>query len=141
MGLKIGSSMPDLTANVKWLNQLPPRATHDQPYLVHFWTLSCDSCLTTLPDVSALMKKYESHIHAVSVNLEPEDDAEVTKQAKRAGLDAPLAIDEEALLSDAFGYNFIPAFYLFDASGQMRYFQQGQDHLGTLEQRIKRLLR
>jgi len=139
MGLRIGSEMPKLD-NINWVSGYPEQQA-SKPYLVHFWTLDCSSCIELMPDVAALLNRYDGLIHTVSINLEGEDEEEVIAKAKKAGIEAPVGIDEETLLSDAFGYNFIPAFYLFDANGSMRYFQQGQDHVATLEQRIKRLLR
>lgn len=88
MGLRIGSEMPKLD-HINWVSGYPEQQA-SKPYLVHFWTLDCSSCIELMPDVAALLKRYDGLIHTVSINLEGEDEDEVIAKAKKAGIEAPV---------------------------------------------------
>ncbi|MGO2368692.1 MAG: cytochrome c biogenesis protein DipZ, partial [Serratia sp. (in: enterobacteria)] len=120
--------MPSLSGAVQWLNS-PPLTTESlrgKVVLVDFWTYSCINCLRSLPYVKAWAEKYRDQglvvigVHAPEFAFE-RDIGNVTKEAKKLGIDYPIAIDNNYSIWRAFNNQYWPAHYFIDATGHIRY--------------------
>ncbi|CAI0948643.1 thiol-disulfide oxidoreductase [Serratia quinivorans] len=140
--------MPALSGAVQWLNS-PPLTTESlrgKVVLVDFWTYSCINCLRTLPYVKAWAEKYRDQglvvigVHAPEFAFE-RDIGNVTKEAKKLGIDYPIAIDNNYSIWRAFNNQYWPAHYFIDASGHIRYQHFGEGDYAQSERVIQELLR
>ena len=140
--------MPALSGAVQWLNSPPLTAEslRGKVVLVDFWTYSCINCLRTLPYVKAWAEKYRNQglvvigVHAPEFAFE-RDIGNVTKEAKKLGIDYPIAIDNNYSIWRAFNNQYWPAHYFIDASGHIRYQHFGEGDYAQSERVIQELLR
>ncbi len=139
--------MPALSGAVQWLNSTPLTAEslRGKVVLVDFWTYSCINCLRTLPYVKAWAEKYREQglvvigVHAPEFAFE-RDIGNVTKEAKKLGIDYPIAIDNNYSIWRAFSNQFWPAHYFIDANGHIRYQHFGEGDYAQSERVIQELL-
>jgi hypothetical protein len=69
------------------------------------------------------------------------DVAAVTKDAiEEMKIVQPCAVDNEHLLVDRFENQFVPAYYVFDRTHQLRHFQAGDKGYDRIEAAIERVL-
>ncbi|MFS7240000.1 cytochrome c biogenesis protein DipZ [Serratia proteamaculans] len=140
--------MPALSGAVQWLNSPPLTAEslRGKVVLVDFWTYSCINCLRTLPYVKAWAEKYRDQglvvigVHAPEFAFE-RDIGNVTKEAKKLGIDYPIAIDNNYSIWRAFNNQYWPAHYFIDATGHIRYQHFGEGDYAQSERVIQTLLR
>jgi cytochrome c biogenesis protein CcdA/thiol-disulfide isomerase/thioredoxin len=140
--------MPALSGAVQWLNSPPLTAEslRGKVVLVDFWTYSCINCLRTLPYVKAWAEKYRDQglvvigVHAPEFAFE-RDIGNVTKEAKKLGIDYPIAIDNNYSIWRAFNNQYWPAHYFIDATGHIRYQHFGEGDYAQSERVIQELLR
>ena len=140
--------MPALSGAVQWLNSPPLTADslRGKVVLVDFWTYSCINCLRTLPYVKAWAEKYRDQglvvigVHAPEFAFE-RDIGNVTKEAKKLGIDYPIAIDNNYSIWRAFNNQYWPAHYFIDANGHIRYQHFGEGDYAQSERVIQALLR
>ena len=147
-GLPVESPLPPLDGAVQWLNSAPLTAAElrGKVVLVDFWTYSCVNCLRALPYVKAWADKYRDQglvvigVHAPEFAFE-RDVGNVTKAARRYGLDYPIAIDNNYAIWRAFGNQYWPAHYFIDAQGRIRHHHFGEGDYAESEHVIQQLLR
>lgn len=140
--------MPSLSGTVQWLNSPPlqAEALRGKVVLVDFWTYSCINCLRSLPYVKAWAEKYRDQglvvigVHAPEFAFE-RDVANVAKEAKKLGIDYPIAIDNNYRIWQAFNNQYWPAHYFIDANGRIRYQHFGEGDYAQSERVIQTLLR
>ncbi|AOF00884.1 cytochrome C biogenesis protein [Serratia surfactantfaciens] len=140
--------MPSLSGAVQWLNSPPlqAEALRGKVVLVDFWTYSCINCLRSLPYVKAWAEKYRDQglvvigVHAPEFAFE-RDTANVAKEAKKLGIDYPIAIDNNYRIWQAFNNQYWPAHYFIDANGRIRYQHFGEGDYTQSERVIQTLLR
>lgn len=140
--------MPLLSGAVQWLNSPPlqAEALRGKVVLVDFWTYSCINCLRSLPYVKAWAEKYRDQglvvigVHAPEFAFE-RDVANVAKEAKKLGIDYPIAIDNNYRIWQAFNNQYWPAHYFIDANGRIRYQHFGEGDYAQSERVIQTLLR
>ena len=66
--LKIGDKAPDL--KVVWLKGEPVEAfDNDMLYLVEFWATWCGPCISSMPHLSDIARKYEGKLKIIGVNV------------------------------------------------------------------------
>ncbi|OKB64878.1 cytochrome C biogenesis protein [Serratia marcescens] len=140
--------MPSLSGAVQWLNSPPLTAEslRGKVVLVDFWTYSCINCLRSLPYVKAWAEKYRDQglvvigVHAPEFAFE-RDVGNVAKEAKKLGIDYPIAIDNNYRIWQAFNNQYWPAHYFIDANGRIRYQHFGEGDYAQSEHVIQALLR
>lgn len=140
--------MPSLSGAVQWLNSPPlqAEALRGKVVLVDFWTYSCINCLRSLPYVKAWAEKYRDQglvvigVHTPEFAFE-RDVANVAKEAKKLGIDYPIAIDNNYRIWQAFNNQYWPAHYFIDANGRIRYQHFGEGDYAQSERVIQTLLR
>lgn len=125
--LPLGSPLPSLEGATDWLHRRP-EIPEGKAVLVHFWTVSATYSVQELPRLSRWAAGYP-HLLLVGVHLPlSERDLEpgpVTAVAQEMHIIHPIAMDNEHALKDAFGVKGVPSYFLFDASGTLRYHQLG----------------
>ena len=144
--MKLGSLMPDLEGESAWINN---KVTKDEllgekPTLIHFWSVSCQLCKDVMPQVNILRNRYENVLNIVAVHMPRSEDEtkveRVQKAAQKYNIIQPIFVDSWLRLTDKFGIQYVPSFYLFDRSGVLRHTQSGGSGMRILEKRILSVL-
>ena len=144
--MKLHEPMPELTGATGWLNGEVTRAelVGEKPTLIHFWSASCHVCKETMPEVNALRDKHQGELNILAVHmpLTPADQKKekVTEEAEKAGITQPIFIDGELKLTDRFENQYAPAYYVFDAEGQLRHYQAGRTAVSMVADRVEHVL-
>lgn len=112
--------------------------------LVHVWSISCPACKANMPHLQALRDKYaERGLQTVAIHM-PRGEAELNEAKVRLVSDAigvteTLVSDNEHKISEAFGVNAVPAYFLFDAEGKLRRHALGNFGVRIIGQAVQRL--
>ncbi|NGQ95254.1 redoxin domain-containing protein [Brevibacillus sp. SYP-B805] len=144
--MRLREELPDFPGVTEWVNgQVTKADLAGKPVLVHFWSVSCYMCKESLPQINEWRDKYkENGLQVVGVHM-PRSEADTDIQAikdtiAQYNLIHPIAIDNGMKTTDAFQNEYVPAFYLFDETLQLRHFQAGEKGLNLLKKRLHRIL-
>jgi thiol-disulfide isomerase/thioredoxin len=147
MPLKLRAELPSFEGVTEWVNGgLDLDQLRGKPILIHFWAVSCYMCKDGLPTLNEwrdrLGEQYGLNIIGIHMPRSEKDTDidEVKKTIEQYELKHPIAIDNEHKVTDSFQNEFVPAYYLFDGQGQMRFYGAGEKALGMVEQRIHKIL-
>jgi thiol-disulfide isomerase/thioredoxin len=147
MPMRTGTPLPALDGVEKWVNGSPDAGElKGHPVLVHFWSVSCGQCKDTFSNVNEWKEQHRDRgLKVVGVHMPlSEADLEtgpVEEVIRDYHLHHPQAIDEDYTLVDRFENRYVPAFYLFDADGNLRHFQAGGRGMKMIRAALDRVLR
>jgi thiol-disulfide isomerase/thioredoxin len=146
MPMRIGTPLPPFDGATEWRNgSVTPEDLRGHIVLVHFWAVSCGICSEQMPRVNAWRDTLaEKGVRVVSIHMPryaaDTDLAAVEAAIAKYGLTQPCAIDNLHRVADAFGNEFVPAFYLFDAEGKLKSFSAGENAARLVQPALERLL-
>jgi thiol-disulfide isomerase/thioredoxin len=138
---------PEIT-NDTWINADAPVRLADlrgKVVVVEFWTFGCYNCQNVLPYIKEWDAKYEGdNFEVVSVHY-PEFTYEreienVRAAVQEAGIQYPVAIDNEGVTWRAYNQRFWPVWYVVDKQGVIRYKHIGEGGYTETEGVIQALL-
>lgn len=142
------SSLPSLAGGTGWINGSPvtPEALKGKVVLIDFWTFDCINCQHTLPHVRDWANKYRQQGLVVIGVHTPEYPWEKNLQSVKNAVNKwqlpyPVVTDNDYQIWNAFGNQYWPAHYYFDAKGQLRYTAFGEGDYAHQEQVIQQLLK
>ncbi|ALC80893.1 MULTISPECIES: TlpA family protein disulfide reductase [Bacillus] len=144
--MKLRQPMPELTGATEWLNGHVEKEdlVGEKPTLIHFWSVSCHLCKEAMPQVNEFRDQYKDKLNVVAVHMpRSEDDLDIEKIKQVAGdhdISQPIFVDSGHKLTDSFENEYVPAYYVFDKTGQLRHFQAGGSGMKMLEKRVNRVL-
>ncbi|GGE45303.1 thiol-disulfide oxidoreductase YkuV [Pullulanibacillus camelliae] len=144
--MRIKDKMPELEGATTWLNGevTKDELIGEKPTLIHFWSVSCGLCKEAMPKVNAFREDFKDQLNVVAVHMprsEKDLDIEQIKTiAEEHDITQPIFVDNEHKLTDAFENQYVPAYYVFDAEGNLRHFQAGGDGMKLLTKRVNRVL-
>lgn len=112
--------------------------------LLNFWATWCGACRKELPQLNLLHTKYRaSGLVVLGVNVDT-DAKQAGKLAAKLGVTFPVLIDTaEKEVSKLYDLNAMPATFLIDREGQLRYLHRGyvSGYEVTYDQQIRELLK
>jgi cytochrome c biogenesis protein CcdA/thiol-disulfide isomerase/thioredoxin len=142
------SQLPSLSGGTGWINGDPVTSDslRGKVVLIDFWTWDCINCQHTLPYVRDWAKKYQSQGLVVIGVHTPEYPwekplASVQKAVTKWQLPYRVVADNNYQIWNAFGNQYWPAHYYFDAKGQLRYTSFGEGNYDQQEKVIQQLLK
>ncbi|MEH0885171.1 cytochrome c biogenesis protein/redoxin [Enterobacter sp. UNJFSC 003] len=142
------SQLPSLSGGTGWLNGDPvtPESLQGKAVLIDFWTWDCINCQHTLPHVREWANKYQSQGLVVIGVHTPEYPWEkplssVKNAVNKWQLPYRVVTDNNYQIWNAFGNQYWPAHYYFDAKGQLRYTAFGEGNYDQQEKVIQQLLK
>lgn len=142
------SQLPSLSGGTGWVNGDPVTSDslRGKVVLIDFWTWDCINCQHTLPHVRDWAKKYQSQGLVVIGVHTPEYPwekplASVQKAVTKWQLPYRVVTDNNYKIWNAFGNQYWPAHYYFDAKGQLRYTSFGEGNYEQQEKVIQQLLK
>ncbi len=147
MAMRSGTPIPELDGATSWINGEVSAADlrGSGPTLIHFWAKSCHVCHDNMPTVGEWRDKYSPQgLRVVAIHM-PREEADTDEEAVRAdavalGITEPCAIDNQHTIGDRFENSLWPAYYLFDAEGNMRSRAGGYAGLKIIEDKIHRIM-
>lgn len=147
MPMRLGTPMPSLDGATEWFNAegFDPESLKGHPVLVHFWAFSCHICHEIMADVVSYRELYKEHgLKLVGIHMpkqESDTDVALVKQdIATFAIGHPVAVDNQHQIKTSFENQFVPAFYLFDAQGNLFFRAAGDKGLQNLKPKIDQLL-
>jgi len=136
-----------LDGATSWINSRPLSVAdlRGKVVVVQFWTYSCVNWLRTLPSLRALASQYQRFglvligVHSPEFQFEQRPE-NVLQAVRERGITYPVAIDSNHEIWRAFGNNYWPSLYVFDAQGRLRHQQFGEQGSEESASVIRRLL-
>jgi peroxiredoxin len=102
-----------------------PRFTLQQftgkPAVVHFWSTWCPVCELEQGMVNSLA----TQVPMITVAMQSGTPAEVRDYLKQQGVDYPVVNDEHGRLSARYGVKAVPASFILDSGGRVRFATRG----------------
>lgn len=143
--MKLHAPMPSLDG-ARTLNkqEITREMLIGKPTFFHFWSVSCDLCKYGLDTISYMAHKYANDLNVIAVHM-PRNEQDIIIENVKAVRDyykmkQPIMIDNDFSLTDRFGNQYVPAYYVFDHNGLLRHYQGGGGSLRILERRIQRVI-
>src|SRR5690625_3169257 len=119
--MRLRDEMPELVGATIWYNSDPIRKRDligKKPTLFHYWSVSCDSCKKSMPNVNEFRETYKDELNVIAVHMPRSkhdlDLDQVKKVADENDITQPIYVDNKHILTDAFNVHHVPAYYLFD---------------------------
>jgi len=142
------SQLPSLSGGTGWINGDPvtSESLRGKVVLIDFWTWDCINCQHTLPHVREWANKYQPQGLVVIGVHTPEYPWEkpissVKNAVNKWQLPYRVVTDNNYQIWNAFGNQYWPAHYFFDAKGQLRYTSFGEGNVDQQEKIIQQLLK
>lgn len=138
---------PELVGLSGWINSKPLELNKlkGKVVLIDFWTYSCINCIRTQPYLREWDKTYRDSglviigVHAPEFSFERNVD-NVRDAAKKAGLNYPIALDNDFSTWNAYQNQYWPASYLIDKEGNVRRQHGGEGEYKATEMAIRELI-
>lgn len=92
-----------------------------QPALVHFWATWCPICELEHGALAALAEDAP----VITVAMQSGSAAEVASYLRRQGLTLPVVVDEQGELARVYGVTGVPASFVLDRTGAVRFVTRG----------------
>jgi len=102
--------------------QLPGVTWNKPATLVHFWATWCPVCRAEQSSIEAIAKDYPN---TITVAMQSDSDAAIGKFMREQSLSFPVINDADSHLSQAWGVHAVPASFIVDSKGQIRFVEFG----------------
>lgn len=150
MAMRLGTPLPSFEGATEWVRGSAEEAgatAKGHLTLVHFWAVSCGICKDNMPRLQELRDSlHERGLRVIAVHM-PRYEADTDMKAVRDAVEQfhmteICAVDNEHKLKDGFQneHGWVPAYYLFNAEGQMKGFAAGEKGLEMIVPTVNRLL-
>lgn len=128
--LGVGDSLPSV--NIK-IDQYPTTTVNlselkGKLIILDFWTISCSSCIASMPMMEELQKAFEDQIQIILVT--PNSADQVTKLKQRSKLVSNIKLPfivNDSLLYPNLPINTVPAHVWIDKDGKIQYITNGRN--------------
>ncbi len=128
----ITGSVPDITATSANGQPVSLRQYRGKPLLLHFWASWCKICRFE----QAAITSVEADWPVLTVAMQSGNKDEVAAFLKDHGLKWQTLIDESGSLAKQFGVAGVPANFIIDGQGQIRFQEMGYTTRWGLEARL-----
>ncbi len=116
-----------------WINSSPVKLSElkGKVTVVHFYAFGCGNCIRTLPYYNDWNKHFPASSFSIIGIHRPETKQErnidkVKDKAAQAGMEYPVAVDNDSLAWNSWANNIWPSIYLIDKNGFVRYWWYGE---------------
>jgi thiol-disulfide isomerase/thioredoxin len=146
MPMRLGSPMPSLEGATNSYNggAVVSATLAGRPVLVHFWAVSCHICHEVMPELIRYRDQYRGQgLQVVGIHMPKQesdlDSAKVEKDMADFAITHPVLVDNAHSVTEAFQNQFVPAFFLFDAQGNLFFRAAGDKGLQNLGPKLEQL--
>lgn len=93
----------------------------EQPVILEFWASWCPSCVSGLKKLRGLYSQLKSDgFEVLTINIR-ESKGIVLGFASKNNLEFPILLDSDASVAGAYGVQLIPAVFIVDKSGKIKF--------------------
>ena len=92
-----------------------------EPVVIYFWATWCPICRAEHPSMESLARDHR----VIAIATQSGDEDAVRDFVRKAGWHLPVWVDEQGLLARAFGVRAVPAFFVVDGAGRIRFAESG----------------
>ncbi len=93
-----------------------------EPVLVHFWATWCPVCRAEQGSIESIA---HDHANVITVAMQSKGPQDVARHLAEQGLHFPVVNDPDGRLSAGWGVHAVPASFIIDADGQVRFIEVG----------------
>ena len=93
-----------------------------QPVLVHFWATWCPICRTELGSIDSLARE---NPNVISVAMQSGNSNSVQQYMREHEVSFPVVNDADNQISERWGVQAVPASFIIDADGKIRFVEVG----------------
>jgi thiol-disulfide isomerase/thioredoxin len=105
--------------------------------VIDFWATWCPPCLSEIPGYVALQEKYgKEGLVIVGISLDTVAPAEVKQFVVKNHMNYPVVIGDESVTAIFGGVDAIPATFIVDRQGNIRYRKVGAEPETAFEKRL-----
>ncbi len=102
------------------------------PVLVHFWATWCGICRLEEQSINAIAQDHA----LVTVAMQSGDNEEIGAYLKEQGLNFPVISDPHGEIASSYGIKGVPASFILDAKGNIRFVEVGYSTEAGLRLRL-----
>lgn len=117
----VSGKAPYFTAETVQGTAFDLRQLRGEPALIHFWATWCPVCELEQGTIDSLARDYPF----ISVAMQSGTSAEVVDYLKGQGVDYPVVNDPDGLMARRYGVSGVPASFILDANGEVRFVTRG----------------
>jgi thiol-disulfide isomerase/thioredoxin len=137
--------MPSLDGATWFQPEGGPKIEAAPVTMIHFWAVSCHICHETMDQVSAMRDKYAPHgLQTIAFHLprmeEDIDLEKIKRDVEQFNMTQPIGLDHERLIADRFENEYVPAFFIFNAKGELAFRAAGDKGFAKVETKIREVL-
>lgn len=93
-----------------------------QPVLVHFWATWCPICRAEQGSIESLA---HDNPNVITVAMQSGNSSAVQQYMREQGVSFPVVNDADSRISASWGVNAVPASFIVDMEGKIRYVEVG----------------
>lgn len=114
-----GSSGRFADARGKWL-------------FINYWAEWCKPCLEEMPELNRFQREQRDRVTFLTVNYDGAQKDSLQQQIKKIGIELPVLLQDPAPMLKFARPDALPATFVFDPEGVLRYTLQGPQTAATL---------
>jgi len=92
-----------------------------KPVMVHFWATWCGICRLEEQSINNIAKDHA----VITIAMQSGEQEEIVEYLTAQGLDFPVISDANASIALTYGVKGVPASFILDADGQIRFIEMG----------------
>lgn len=131
--MSLGERAPEVTFENLEGAAVPLATLRGRPVVLSFFARWCEPCRDEYPLLSRIARRHGERVHVVGVSLDEAPAAAIAEYARTNGLNYRVLRDPHGVSGRQFAVPPIPATFVFDAGGVLRYRSVGGDNELTRE--------
>jgi thiol-disulfide isomerase/thioredoxin len=108
--------------------------------LLNFWATWCPPCREEIPSLIALQRKYGNRLLIIGMSEDEDSPEDVLKFAQRMGINYPVAMATQQIVTAWGGVEALPTTFLIDSQGRVMGKHRGLHSVEEYDRDIKALL-
>ncbi|HUP57307.1 MAG TPA: TlpA disulfide reductase family protein, partial [Bdellovibrionota bacterium] len=124
--IQVGSQLPDFLIKKYGSGEVRASELGHKVTLINFWATWCQPCVTELPSIVKLRRKFKPEgFEVVAINVDESPDEVLPGAIKRYGLDFTVYLDPEQKLSELFDVTGLPLTVVIDRNRKILFVEKG----------------
>jgi len=113
-----------------------------QIVVLSFWATYCKPCQKEIPELIKFADKHKSdNVTVLCISIDKEGSAVVDPFVKEKNYTVPVLLDPYTKTAERYGVKSLPALYVIDSMGVIRYSSLGYDEKNPLEPKLQSIVK